>query len=138
MRLMTTILSFVLVSCAGPPKHPSWSNATGAEQYERLTWNAIRNKDWKELNRHLAPIFIGGTPSGQALDRAGWINYWQHEPVTDYSLAEVSVQPEGQDMVVTYILKLGGNAGATRVISVWQDIKGRWTLISTAMVRIKQ
>jgi Domain of unknown function (DUF4440) len=137
MRLMSWILAFVLVGCAGTPKHLTWSNATGAEQYERLMWKAIQNRDWKELNRHLAPIFTGVTASGQVLDRAGWINHWQTEPLAGYSLAELTVVPEGQDMVVSYILQIGGAPDETRVLSVWQDIKGRWTLISTAIIPVK-
>jgi hypothetical protein len=101
-------------------------------------WKAVYQKDWKELNRHLAPIFTGIASSGQACDRTGWITYWQAHAIGDYSLAGISVQPEGQDMVVSYVLRLGGAAPGTRVLSVWQDIKGRWTLISTAMTPIKQ
>jgi hypothetical protein len=101
-------------------------------------WSAIHGKNWKDLNRHLAPIFTGVTPTGQVLDQPGWISYWQGQVLGDYSLAEFSVQPEGQDMVVSYVLQPSGTAGGTRVLSVWQDIKGRWTLISTAMTPIKQ
>lgn len=134
---MTAILALALFGCAGAPKHPTWSNATGAEQYERLMWNAIQRKDWKELNHHLAPIFTGVTASGQALDRTAWTNYWQTQPLAGFTLAEVNVFPEGQDMVVSYVLQITGAPAGTRVLSVWQDIKGRWTLISTAMTPIK-
>ena len=29
-------ISILLSGCAGEPKHPTWTNATGAEQHERL------------------------------------------------------------------------------------------------------
>ena len=37
-------LSILLSGCAGEPKHPTWKNATGAEQHERLMWQAIQRQ----------------------------------------------------------------------------------------------
>jgi hypothetical protein len=114
-------------------KHPTWKNATGAEQYERLMWQAIRDKDWKEVEYRLAPTFVGVNPKGQIFDRAGWIEYWKTAPVGGYSLGEVSVQPNGPNMTVTYVLHLEGFAdGGLRVTSVWQQVKAGWILTSTS------
>jgi len=144
--LCSFVSSVVIVLCmtgctiGRAPKHPSWKNATGAEQYERLMWQAIRDKDWNDAEYHLAPTFVGVTPSGQALDRAAWIAHWKSVQLKDFSLAEVSVQPQGADMVVTYIFQGSGNLSAPaasgaglRVVSVWQQIKHGWLLTTTAM-----
>jgi len=124
----------------GEPKHPTWKNAAGAEQYERLMWQAIRDEDWKNVEYHLGPTFVGVNANGQALDRAAWIGYWQGMQIKDFSLAEVTVQPAGANMVVTYILHAGGSQGAPaafgaglRVVSVWQQVKHGWILTTTAM-----
>jgi Domain of unknown function (DUF4440) len=115
-------------------KHPTWKNATGAEQYERLMWQAIRDKDWKEVEYRLAPTFVGVNSKGSAFDRAGWVEYWKASPVTDFALGELTVQPNGTDMTVTYVLRLnaGASGSALRVVSVWQENKGGWMLIATS------
>ena len=130
-----------MLGCSGTPKHPNWKNATGAEQYERLMWEAIRDKNWKELERHLAPTFVGVAPDGKVCDRAGWLAQWQSSQLMAFSLAETQVQPEGADMVVSYVVNSdyanGSRAPAMwRVVSVWQDVKTRWVLISTALVPV--
>ena len=134
---------FVIAGCGGPPKNPTWSNATGAEQYERLIWKAIREADWKNTEYHLAPTFIGSDAQGQAYDRAGWIDFWKARRFSEFSLGEVTVQPHGPDMVLTYVLHLGGTTdsanaapGGLRVVSMWQQIKGGWVLTATSMTPI--
>ena len=135
------VMVLVLTGCTigKEPKHPTWQNATGAEQYERLLWKAIHEKDWKEVEYRLAPMFVGVNSKGQSFDRAAWVEYWKASPVTDFSLAEVSVQPNGADMSVTYVMRLNSsNSGnVLRVISVWQEIKGGWTLITTSLTPVQ-
>ena len=134
-----SFLSFVAVflSLAGctigkRSKHPTWKNATGAEQYERLMWQAIRNKDWKAVEYRLAPTFVGVSAKGQAFDRAAWIEYWKTAPIGDFSLGEVSVQPNGEDMTVSYTMHPGSGSAGWRVVSVWQQVKRGWNLIATS------
>lgn len=131
-----------LMGCAGAPNRPTWSNATGAEQYERLMWKAIQGQDWKELDRHIAPIFVGTNGSGQAFDHPGWIQYWKTHPVRMVSFTDVSVQPAGEDMLVTYVLDLADDpeqsrSSSYRALSVWKDIKGRWTLTAFSCTPIR-
>src|SRR5512137_2388697 len=96
--LSTVVMALSLAGCAGgEPKHPTWKNATGAEQYERLMWQAVRDKDWKEVEYRLAPTFVGVNAKGQVLDRAGWVQYWKAGQMKGFSFGEVSVQPNGAD-----------------------------------------
>ncbi len=126
----------------GVPKHVTWKNATGAEQYERLMWKAIRDKDWKAVQHRLAPMFVGVNSAGQSFDRSAWIEYWKSARISDFSMGEVTVQPAGQDMVVTYVLRLTGPEGkpqvpaAVRVVSVWQGVKTGWLLTATSATPI--
>jgi uncharacterized protein DUF4440 len=130
------VLALCLSACTigKEPKHPTWKNATGAEQYERLMWQAVRDKDWKDVEYRLASTFVGVNPQGAALDRAGWVEYWKASPVTDFAFGELTVQPNGADMTVTYVLRLNARASgsALRVISIWQENKGGWMLIATS------
>lgn len=138
--LLACLFFGFMVGCAGPPKHPTWSNATGAEQHERLMWQAMRNKDWTNFERSLAPAFVGIDSTGKSFHRAAWVERWKEAAITDYALGEMEVQPGGPDLVVTYLITLPSrnpaNANAVqrlRVVSVWQHVKSRLILISSSM-----
>jgi hypothetical protein len=136
-------LCIFLSGCAGEPKHPTWKNATGAEQHERLMWQSIQGKDWVNLERHLLPTFTGVTPDGRMFDRAGWVQQWQSSQVREFSLGDIQVQPEGTDMKVTYIFHVQASGlgpvppAGFRVMSVWQDVKSRWMLSATSITAIQ-
>jgi hypothetical protein len=136
---LCSFVSFVVLvlGCAGPPKHPSWKNATGGEAHERLMWQAIREGDWRNFEQHLAPAFVGVDWTGRGFDRAGWVERWKAAPIHDYSLGEITVQPAGADMVVTYLATLPGAApDQIRVVSVWQQVKGHSILTTTSMTAV--
>jgi hypothetical protein len=144
MRLFLAIMvaSLFLSGCAGTPKHPTWGNATGGEQHERLMWQAIHDKDWDNIERHLSPTFVGVNAQGQMLDREGWLGYWKSVQPVEFSLGELVVQPEGVDMKVTCILQLqsgkaSGHAGGFRVISIWQQVKKGWALTATSITPVQ-
>lgn len=135
-------LSILLSGCAGEPKHPTWNNSTGAEQHERLMWKAIQDKDWVNVERRLSPTFVGVNAEGRMFDRAGWLELWKNAQVTEFSLGELQVQPEGPDMKVTYILSLpasekGPAPAGQRVVSIWQQLKTRWLLSATSITPIQ-
>lgn len=145
MRLLSSvlILGLVISGCTvwKQQKNPSWKGATGAEQYERLLWKAIQEKSWGEVEAHLAPAFVAVPPDGRRLDRAAWIEHWKAHPVREFSLGELSVQPNGADMVVVYELRLQSEGAAAaakgiRVVSVWQLLKKGWVLISQSSTTI--
>ena len=144
MRFLITLMAFaVITGCAGgEPKHPTWNNATGAEQHERLLWKAIQDKDWANVERRLSPTFVGVNAEGRMFDRAGWLELWKNAQVAEFSLGELQVQPEGPDMKVTYVLHLpatgtGSAPAGQRVVSVWQQLKTRWLLAAASITPIQ-
>lgn len=127
------IVSIVACGFGGPPRHPKWANATGAEQYERLMWKAIRDGDWSNFEYHLAATFVGIDEQGRNFDRDNWVARWKADRIKDFSLTDVVVRPAGASMVVSYSLRLDGEKPrALRVLSVWQEVKGHWILIVTS------
>ena len=144
LRWINLFLLLLITGCsAGVPKHPTWKNATGAEQYERLMWKAIHERNWKQVDEHLASMFVGVNAEGRVFDRPSWVEYWKSHPVSEYSLGEVTVQPAGASMVVTYVLNLPDASGppqagpALRVISVWQEVKNGWLLTATSATPVQ-
>lgn len=127
----------LLTGCWKQPSKYNWGNAPGSEQYERLMWQAIKDKDWPEVERHLAPAFVGAGPDGHNYDRAAWLTLWKNTQLQDFSLGEITVQPDGADMVVTYEVRLNVqpttpplSGTPLRVVSVWQQLKKGWVLIA--------
>jgi hypothetical protein len=142
--LPALVMLALLLGCAGPPTHPTWNNATGAEQHERLMWQAIRNKDWTNFERRLAPAFVGVDSVGNVFDRAGWVEHWKQAGIGDYALGEVAIQPGGADLVITYVITITGGAQANRpattrlrVVSVWQQVKSRLILTASSMTPLQ-
>ena len=138
-------LCIVLAGCTAwkEPKNKTWDNSPGAEQHERSLWQAIRDKHWTEVERRLAPMFVGVDPQGRKFDRSGWIEHWKNMQIRDLSLGELTVQPNGADMVITYELHLdameSGRSFANkgfRVISVWQELKKGWTLTALSITPV--
>lgn len=135
-------LCFLVAGCAGESKHPTWNSATGAEQHERLLWQAVQDRDWTSFERHLSATFIGVTADGRTFDRAGWLQLWSSAQVQQVSLGEVQVQPEGPDMKLTYVFHAatGTSPGASaglRVVSIWQQAKSGWILTATSITPIQ-
>jgi len=124
--------------CWDQPKVSTWSNATGAEQFERLLWQEVKAKNWNEVEPRLASTFVAQT-SGAWRDRAAEMEHFKALDISDYSLGEVEVHPAGADMVVTYKMNLRGSYQGqplelkdARMITVWQQVKGGWTAVAHA------
>ncbi|MFL6299850.1 MAG: nuclear transport factor 2 family protein [Terriglobales bacterium] len=124
--------------CWDQPKVSTWSNATGAEQFERLLWQEIKAKNWNEVEARLASTFVAQT-SGAWRDRAAEMEHFKALEISDYSLGEVEVRPAGGDMVVTYKMNLRGSYQGqpldlkdARMMTVWQQVKGGWMAVAHA------
>src|SRR5512142_2361577 len=50
-------------------KNPNWRQATSGEHLVNLFWKDIQDKNWKQLEAHVAPEFAG-VNSMQTMDRA--------------------------------------------------------------------
>jgi len=106
-----------------------WSGATGGEQLERLMWEEIRAKNWAELDRHLAPLFVSTSPNATR-DKAASIEHWKQYDLQSVNIAEVQVQPAGADFIVTATVTATGTAAGqpmpaqpVHTMTVWQPVK---------------
>ena len=140
MRLLSAlaISALLLLTACFKANPSSWSGATGMEQHERLMWQSLQAGKWDDVSRHMAESFLGSYPDGAAGDRDAAIAHLRQLQVTDVSLGEFEVRPNGADMVVSYVAVLKGTWGGKpvprlRVISVWQTVRGGWVQISQAM-----
>ena len=140
-RLALLIVIALLVAAVGcsegkAPRSQGWSEATGAEAYERLWWKAVQDHDVANIERHLAPIYTLTTPAGiKGRDQA--VQYFRALELTSIEIGEVEIKPEGADMVVSYIAMVQSKSSAPQryyMTTVWQEMKGGWIAISHAEV----
>ena len=133
------VCSLLFAGCTKwPEKASAWSNATGAEQFERLWWQDVKEKNWDEVERHLASTYVYQT-SGMVRDRDTTMEHLKKLEINDYALGEVELHPDGDSVVITYTMDLKGaydgqplQLSQTRMMSVWQQQKQGWAVIAHA------
>jgi hypothetical protein len=134
---LVLLLAITTSSCnlwKNPPK--GWTGATGGEQLERLLWDEIKAKNWTELDKHLAPLFVANSPDATR-DRAAAIEHWKRYDLQSVTVSDVQVQTAGADFIVTATLTATGTAGGTLIpaqpihtMSVWQQVSKGWVVIA--------
>jgi hypothetical protein len=139
MLLCTLVL---LQACTMWREHPvnKWSDATGGEGLERSFWKEVKEKNWNELERHLAGNHISVGPEGR-LDRAAVLEHLQKLKLDDYSLGDFQVELNTQTLVVTYTVTMRGTldgqplpARPVEMMSVWQRQKAGWMMIAHSVI----
>ncbi len=131
------VFLLLLPSCSLWKNAPKgWSGATGGEQLERLFWDEIKAKNWPELQKHLAPLFVANSPDATR-DQAAAIENWKRYDLQSVSLAEVQVHTAGVDFVVTSTVTLAGTIDGkpippqpVRSMTVWQQVSKGWVVIA--------
>ena len=113
-----------------------WASATGGEDLERSFWQDVKNKDWNQLEGHLAVNYTAVTPQG-SLDRPQAMESLKRLNLTDYSLANVQTELHGNVFVVSYEVTISGTkddrgfvSQPARMMTVWQQQKRGWVAIA--------
>jgi hypothetical protein len=96
------------------PKNATWKNATGAEQYSRLLWQAVEKKDWLGVESHIASNFVYLDRSGTK-DKSQWVSDVKQASQSASDITDINVTASGIDAIVTY------TRAGSRYMSVWQQ-----------------
>jgi hypothetical protein len=144
------ILIFVLVwavallqGCTMWREHAvnKWTDATGGEGLERSFWNEVKNKNWNELERHIAGNYILIASEGR-LERAQALERIKELQLQDFSIGEMQTELHRDTIVVTYSITLRGThageplpTGPIRRMAVWQQQKSGWMKIADSVVQ---
>jgi len=131
------VLLFVLSSCTLYSKPKSgFAGATGGEQLEKQFWDAIKTKNWKDLEPRLAPMFTSSSTDG-ARDRAASLDRWKQWNLQSVAVSDVQVQSAGADFVVTATVSLTGTLGSQaapsqpiHTLSVWQQVSKGFVMVA--------
>src|SRR5205809_7987077 len=133
---------FLLQGCTMWREHAvnKWADATGGEGLERSFWNEVKNKNWNELERHIAGNYILISGEGR-LDRGPALERIKELQIQDFSLGEVETELHRDTIVVTYSITLRGNRagqplpqGPIRRMAVWQQQKSGWMKIADSEI----
>lgn len=118
----------------------AWTDVTGGESLERNFWREVKDRNWTELERHLAGNFVSASPRGTR-DRAATLDYLKQLQLDEYSLGDFQVELNGQALVVNYSLTVKGTmegralpTAPIRMMSVWQQQKAGWTAIAHSTI----
>lgn len=140
LSLIVVAVAAISLSCTQgkPPRFQSWKNATGAEAYERLFWKAIEDGDFAAAERRMAPIYTLTSSAGIATrDKA--VEYFRALNLKHIDIADLRVDPEGADMVVSYVATLETRSSSSParyyMTTVWQQAKLGWIAICHTEVR---
>ena len=118
-------------SCTIAPEKakPGWAMATSGEQYERLFWDAVKAKNWRDVEAHLSGTIVTQTPDA-VRNKQQTMEHIRKLNLADYSIGDIQTETAGADIIVSYtFLPKGTMDGAPlpekpmRMMSVWQQAK---------------
>src|SRR5271155_3318585 len=144
VSLIILVLSFTLTACTlwSQSKNPSWNNATGAEQFEKLMYKALKDKNWIDLESHLSSNFVYLGAEGKK-DKDQTMQMLRTTDIKDYTLGDFTTTPSGTDIICTYTLTMKGTIGGqpipespTRIMTIWQQGKSGWQQIAESEITI--
>jgi hypothetical protein len=131
-------LSISACSAYKAPKHATWKNTTSLEEMEKLYWQAIKDKDWGNVEAHTASSYTHSSSDG-VLNKDQGMAVLKSAELVDFSLGEFQVVDNGSTSVVTYTAIFsydyqGKRTGPVMIrrMSVWQQQKKGWSKIADA------
>jgi hypothetical protein len=113
-------------------KKPALKSTTSSEQFERLFWSAVKAKNWQQLPGMLAANVMYHV-GGKVLSKDQVVPYLQGLNITDFTITNMVVKPNGVDMSLSYTLQLSSASGPLQTltaVSVWQQAAQGWILIA--------
>jgi len=140
LSAITLVLSLTACSLWSQSKNPAWTTATGAEQFERLMWKALKDKNWLDLETHFSSNFVYLGAEGK-MDKDQVMKVLRTADIKDYTLGDFTTTPSGTDIICTYTVTMKGTMGGkpvsespTRVMTIWQQGKSGWQQIAESEV----
>src|SRR5271165_5912803 len=141
LAILVLLSATVLMSaCTVWREHPAstkWTDATGGEGLERSFWKEVKNKNWHELEHHLASNYVAVSAQGGRLDKTAALAKIQKLQLDDYTLGDVQTEMNSDTFVVTYTIAMRGSfdgqpllTESLRMMTVWQKEKAGWMAIA--------
>lgn len=138
-RALAALGGLMLASCTMWREHPvrGWKDATGGLGLEQNFWNQLKNKQWKDLEQHIASNYVWVATHEGRLDRAAAVERLRKLDLKEFSLGELQTELNGETFVVTYSITMRGSSvegplpsEPVRMMSVWQKQNAGWMAIA--------
>lgn len=124
-----TLLLTSACTIAPEKAKPNWNQATSAEQYERLFWNSVKARNWREVEAHLSSTILA-EGSEIVLDKQQLLQHLKQIDLTDYSMGDIRTEVNGPDLAITYTMRIHGTINGKpfpdrplRMLTVWQQVE---------------
>ena len=132
--LLLPLLTVVGCTVFPEKKRPSLNATTSAEQTERIFWRAAIKKDFATVTNLISSEAVFIEPDGSRLTREQFLDRLKAATPVDYAVGQVTVRPQGNDMLLTYPASVQQTKNVTvmvTILSVWQQTKtSGWTLLA--------
>lgn len=142
--IFVLLTALLLSGCTMWREHPGstkWSDATGGEGLERSFWQEVKDKEWNELEHHMAGNFIAVSPEQGRLDKAAALAHLRQLQLDDYTLGDVQTELNSDTFVVSYTVAMRGTIASqplpsepVRMMTVWQKQKAGWVAIAHSVL----
>jgi uncharacterized protein DUF4440 len=132
-------LLFATACTIAPEKaKPGWDSATSGEHHERLFWDSVKAKNWRDIEAHLAGTVVTEAP-GAVRNKQQTMDHIRQLNLTDYSIGDLQTETNGGDLVVTYTILVHGTFNGQplpdkpmRMMSIWQPVTKGMIMIAHA------
>jgi hypothetical protein len=143
---LMALLGLSLSACTLWPekKNPGWNHATGIEQFERLYWQELQKRNWKEIEARTASNFTHTSATG-VKNKQQTLATYQRYPLIEHSLGDFEIVSHGDTAIAhfTALFSYQDETGKTigpvrnRVMTVWQQHKSGWVVVAKSVTPLE-
>ena len=140
-RLSQVALFGLLLASALPTSTQSGAARALGDDFETRFWQAIRLKQWSQIEAMLAPAVLAINRGEILHGRSAVLDHVKGIDVSDFQTSDIVVEHHGAEVVVALLLTTSATRKGEpidhklwRMMSVWRQVDNRWAMIAHAAV----
>jgi ketosteroid isomerase-like protein len=140
-RSRVALVAVLFASALPAPNTRSDHAGARNDDLETWFWQAIKLKQWRQIEATLAPGVIAINRGEILHGRGAVLDHLKAIDVSDFETSEIVVEHRGDEVVVALLLKTSAtrqgepiNHTLWRMMSVWRQVNNRWAMIAHAAV----
>jgi len=140
-RLSQVALFALLLASALPTSTQLGEARAVGDDFETRFWQAIRLKQWSQIEAMLAPAVLAINRGEILHGRSAVLDHVKGIDVSDFQTSDIVVEHHGAEVVVALLLTTSATRKGEpidhklwRMMSVWRHVDNRWAMIAHAAV----